>query len=80
MSERNGVDVNRLVSLCESCKHMVPDFPTMEDPLASPFCNKGHWDGCDSSLMTEDPWKDCKDFLSTNEKLSHKRSEDANSG
>ena len=61
----------RLVSLCESCRFMQVDFPTMEDPLACPFCVKGHWAGYIVDAPPEDdPWKDCSDFLA-NKQLDH---------
>jgi hypothetical protein len=49
--------------LCESCRFMQAEFPTMEDPLACPFCLKGHWKGYIVEAPPEDdPWKDCSDF------------------
>ena len=47
---------------CDSCKHCVADFPTHDDPLASPHCAKGHWEGTGASAAEEDPWAGCADW------------------
>ena len=43
----------------------------MDDPYPHVWCSKGHWEGAEPSEITEDPWKDCEDFLSQNVKDYH---------
>ena len=58
--------VPRLVLRCNSCQHQQWSAATMDDPYPHVWCDKGHWEGAEPSGITEDPWKDCTDFLPKN--------------
>lgn len=79
MSERNGVDVNRLVLRCDSCRHQHWSAATMDDPYPHVWCGKGHWEGAPKSDITEDPWEDCQDFHPQNSPVLARSDEGAES-
>ena len=64
--ERDSASHPRLVLRCDSCRHQQWSAATMDDPYPHVWCSKGHWEGAEPSGITEDPWKDCADFISHN--------------
>ncbi len=51
---------------CDSCKNQILSRPTQDDPLAGPYCSKGHWEGLGDLIQNDQDydsfWDDCKNF------------------
>ena len=51
--------------ICDNCKHVVGEGPSLDYPYPVVWCAKGHWEGdCACPEPEIDPWADCKDFVS----------------
>jgi hypothetical protein len=50
-------------SKCDTCAFSVGAYPSMDDPLACPYCSMGHWEGYDfDPSPCDDPWVNCAEY------------------
>lgn len=55
---------------CDHCKYRTGEAASMDYPYPVEYCLMGHWEGgcLEEDAPKIDPWKDCKDFETDEQK------------